>query len=803
MRLAVVSSSSLDALQKVVEESFGEMPLSDDPPRRKKVNPNSVLFPRENAVYNPEQPAFGKEQLGKIREVIPLEERRLLKVQFATPPTADPVLRRTKPHRVVSHLLGHESPGSLHCLLNEMGLITGLSSGAAIDTSDFSLFGLTVSLTAKGMKEKDLVMDLIFEWIRLVKDTAMSDPSLLAEYHNELREIAAINFKFRESGDPTDFCSSAAELLFEDDRPGDILVSGSLVDDYDPVVANAFLERLSPDNAMITVVDSAKEHHHGSDGWKVEPLYGATYREHDIPDEQLKRWATCSESNSKLHLPALNEYIPSDFSLRCDDGGAGLEIGDSGKEKNANPALLKQGPNFRQWHKMDRYWRVPKTSIRLSIVSPAAYCSPRSMTLSRIYQRVLNDDLNSFVYDASLAGCNYRSAGYLSLLNYVSVSCVPTGYRISVRGFSEKLPFLLESLTTRMLTLIQEMREGKEAHPALFDKFQKAKENLLRETKNYRLDAPYEVANYNSRLLLEGNVWHLDDYVDEMEGDVAERNPLSMEECGNVVLECLTGCVNELAYSSSEENNAVEMTFQAGSDFSLGYEGVGVVDLISHMAYNSAYNQLRTKEQLGYIVSAFTRKAAGSSWGLTVVVQSSNASPVVLEERIEAWMELFRQELEEMPAEMIAKEADGMVGLLLEEKTKLAQEVGAAWGEITATETCHEKISAPAFDRLQKLADELILSTNDSGEKTLNGNIRKTPDALKRRLLDFFDQHYAIDAPERRALSSRVFNHASKAEYEASLKDAGVLSNYSDARFLKEFLSTWPNVPYWGIVAGV
>jgi hypothetical protein len=52
----------------------------------------------------------------------------------------------------------------------------------------------------------------------------------------------------------------------------------------------------------------------------------------------------------------------------------------------------------------------------------------------------------------------------------------------------------------------------------------------------------------------------------------------------------------ELAYSSSEENNAVELTLQAGSDLSLGYEGIGILDLIGHIAYSSAYNQLRTRE---------------------------------------------------------------------------------------------------------------------------------------------------------------------------------------------------------------
>ena len=37
------------------------------------------------------------------------------------------------------------------------------------------------------------------------------------------------------------------------------------------------------------------------------------------------------------------------------------------------------------------------------------------------------------------------------------------------------------------------MKGGRSEHPALFEMFEKAKEGILRETKNYRLDAPYEV----------------------------------------------------------------------------------------------------------------------------------------------------------------------------------------------------------------------------------------------------------------------------------------------------------------------
>jgi len=857
MRLAIVGTSSLDALQDSVERTFGQLEYSNQPPRREGVNPNSVTFPREHAIYGPENPAFGSDQLGKYREIIPLLETRSLRVQFATPPLDDPVLQKSRPHRVISHLLGHESPGSLHQVLNDMGYLTSLTSGASIDTSDFSLFGLSLSLTPKGMQEKDRVVDLIFEWIALIKKTALEQPELVSKYHDELRQIGITNFKFRENGDSVDFCSSASEALFDKSAaPHELLVSGSTYDDYDPVVAKAFLERLRPDNCMITVTDSGLKKDDSGE-WEVEPLYGATFRIQDIPMTDMKKWESPESSDGQLHVPELNKYIPTDFSLRCDDQGPELTDSEREKARKVPPVLLHEGKNLRVYHKMDRTWRVPKTSLRLTVITPSTYKTPRCMTLSRIYQRVLNDDLNSFVYDASLAGCNYR------------ISCVPVGYKFSVSGYSEKIPFLLDTLTSRMLTLIQELREGKEKHPALHAKFETAKEGLLRETKNYRLDVPYEVANYNSRLIMEENVWYLDNYVDLMEGEYAQKDPLTMEQCADVAESCLTGplkinalCMGnidekgakevtdvierhfiepsrplhdselprfrsmklptkeeavkifgpgiigesipvkyqEVVPSESEENNAVELTLQAGSEAQLGYEGIGILDLIAHMAYNSAYNQLRTKEQLGYIVSAFTRKVAGGGWGMSVVVQSSSASPVKLEERIEEWLKLFRKELEEMDPEEIASEAQGVVSQLKEGDTKLGQEVSSAWNEIVETESCNERMTTPAFDRIERLADELVLKTEKSTATTRNGNPRKDANELKKRVLEFFDEVYAADAPERRVLSTRVFSQNSREEYESTVKKPGVLSSYSDMRYLKEFLSTWPVAPYWAQV---
>lgn len=271
------------------------------------------------------------------------------------------------------------------------------STAVAIDTSDFSLFSLTLHLTPEGMKRREYVLDLVFDWIALIRGVVNDSGNKMKLFHDELCQISDMNFRFRENGDPTSFCSSVAELLFNY-PPNSILRGSSETGEYDPEVAKMFLDRIRPNNAFITIVNSD----FSEEGeWLKERWYGAVFQEVDMSQEQIDRWDSATAEGRALRLPELNAYIPTDFSLRCDDE----EGTDDG---GATPKILVDRPDLRLWHKMDSKWRVPKTFIQVALTSPNLYRSPRTMTLNRIFERILNDDLNSFVYDANLAGCSYK-----------------------------------------------------------------------------------------------------------------------------------------------------------------------------------------------------------------------------------------------------------------------------------------------------------------------------------------------------------------------------------------------------------
>jgi len=861
MMACVVGRASLDELQKVVEESFEGVRSSGDA-KTKNSTDKDVLFSTEHSKNGV---AFGKEQMGLFREYVPLVEARSIKLLFATPPGTDPAVIENRPDRVISHLLGHESPGSLHALLLEEGLINGLSSGTGISTSDFSLFSLTIQLTPKGMQNRDHVMSLVWQYISLIKSVAQDDETM-SKYHDELVSISKTHFRFQENGDPTDFCSGAAEAMFDYDATK-IMVANAFPGKYNADITKAFLERFSPENCIISIqspdfeTESTDENSYecsaSSSPWQFEKWYRAKYREMKTPDDLLQKWSNPKEIDSRLHLPGLNTFLPSDFSLRSEDPKSLDSFDETVDYTQEKPKLVVERPGLTLWHKMDRTFKTPKASLRLLLTSPHVYSTPRTMTLNRLFVKILEDDLNSYIYDSALAGCSAR------------VSCVPSGFAISVSGYSEKLPHLLDVVTTRMLTIIEEMKVSTGDDCSLTRKFDKAVKNLLRETKNFRLESPYETASYVSRMLLEDNVWHVKNYVDEMEGDYAEKYPLTLQECVNVAEESLTkrisatflcmgnideeGALNavnlidknfiskarplrleempklrslkmptkeeairifgpevkdskipivleELAYSDSEENHAVEVILQVGAEHELGFDGIGVLELIGQIAYNSAYNQLRTKEQLGYIVSAFSRKTSGSAVGISIVVQSSTTTPVELESRIEAWLEMFREELADMPASDIGNEAAAIVAQLLERNMKLGDEIATSWGSIVSTTTLGS-FNKPPFDRNQLLADVLSVEGADIEDTAIGEpdrkKTRKTASELKEQVLAMFDRYLAAGAEERRAIVVRVYGQKAQSEYEENIGNPGYLSSYGDVKDVKQFMSVWPTAPYW------
>lgn len=105
-----------------------------------------------------------------------------------------------------------------------------------------------------------------------------------------------------------------------------------------------------------------------------------------------------------------------------------------------------------------------------------------------------------------------------------------------------------------------------------------------------------------------------------------------------------------VAANAADPNSAIEMYFQVGRKDPLLN---ALLNVTVTLLREPAFTQLRTKEQLGYIV--FTAaKSQHAVDGARVIIQSSAAPPDVLDERIEAFLANFGGELKGTPADVFA-----------------------------------------------------------------------------------------------------------------------------------------------------
>lgn len=96
------------------------------------------------------------------------------------------------------------------------------------------------------------------------------------------------------------------------------------------------------------------------------------------------------------------------------------------------------------------------------------------------------------------------------------------------------------------------------------------------------------------------------------------------------------------------------------------------VDLFAEIARVPIFSTLRTKEQLGYIVSSGVMEACHHA-GFRVIVQSERTAEY-LEERIEDFWQSFEQRLQEMTQEHFEEQKQALINKRLEKPKNLNQE---------------------------------------------------------------------------------------------------------------------------------
>lgn len=179
---------TLDDLQVVLEDTYGsvhvndELAIMDSPiysnlsisePLKSNVSKSQpkteVTLPIDNSHYDIKIFHLSRNH-GVIYNIIPMKKKRTTQLLFVTPPMQVPLLHNPLPQQLVLHLLGHESLGSLHHILQDLGYMNmnSLPSGTEVDTRDSPLFSLTLGMAQKDMENAAEATDLSIQWIDMI-----------------------------------------------------------------------------------------------------------------------------------------------------------------------------------------------------------------------------------------------------------------------------------------------------------------------------------------------------------------------------------------------------------------------------------------------------------------------------------------------------------------------------------------------------------------------------------------------------------------------------------------------------------
>ncbi len=574
---------------------------------------------------------------------------------------------KTKPLSYFAHLLGDESEGSLLQHLKTQELITSLTAGGGISGSNFREFSISCSLTKQGIEKVDDIISCIFEYIELIRQQG------LAQWrYEEKQAVLESAFRFQEASRSIDVASHLV-INMQNYEPEDVIYGDYRMDHYDEDHLRQLLHYFTPYNMRIMLIAKGLTYD------KQAKWYNTPYRVSAISDENLHAWSHPPITDT-LHLPKPNPYI-------C------YELDPSDLESEATlPKLLEDQAGFRLWHLQETEFRVPKGLAFIAIDSPHAVSTPRTIVKTRLCVEMFLDSLAKETYQAEIAGMGYNLYAHQG------------GVTLMLSGFSQKQAQLLDVIIHRFAS-----REFSQT------RFDSIKRQMLRNWRNTAKDRPVsQLFNAMTGILQPNNppypvliealesieVDELPSFVDAM---LAELH-IEMFVYGDWNRQSAIDLANSLKSALRVKNQQYEESLrplvmlgksgtfqreiycdQADSALVVYYQSptvspdnVALYTLANHLMSAAFFHEIRTKQQLGYMVGTGNMPLNRHS-GLALYVQSPNAAPSELLTSVDEFLNAFYLVLLELTDEQWQSSKQGLLNQIMTPDSNLRSRGQRYW----------------------------------------------------------------------------------------------------------------------------
>lgn len=646
----------------------------------------------EVPVFN--QPLFETAQLPLQVEVQPRRESRLLELRFPVP--GNLAQRSTKPHEYIAHLLGNEASEGLAGQLKEQGWIDSLNVYSGGVSASRHTFQVRLELTLEGLENWQSVAGQVFEYLKRIQEDGLQ-----SWRHEELSKINTINFKFAEQVEPAVTVQRLAERLRLYDSEN-ALRGPYLFEAFNPEEIRQWLGYLKPDNALVVLM------HPDATSETESRWYQTPYSVTPLSGNAVAEWRTANDSG-ELSLPEPNPFIPQDLTV------LEMEAPQSALYENT-PQVVAMEPGYTLWHEQDDRFRTPKLDLTLLLETPLVQAGPKEAVIAELYLDLIDDALTEIRYQAGQAGSGY------------GLSRTQRGLQLRLYGYSDRLPVLFDTLLVelaehkvdperfvRLKTDLERRLSNTGEDPILNQMVRQLSEFLVRgnATPDEMLTAlaevePEDVLAFRKQWLADSKLTML------VHGNALRENAIALgERAGAMLTPAATApTVRPEVALLPNRRYRHEMNINHPDSALLGYfqgdnsslRSRALFLLLGQMASAPYFAELRTREQLGYIV--FAREYSFHDLpGLAVFVQSPSTDPALLQLYSDRFMTRYLQVLRSMDGSEFRAFKDGLINRLTVKEQNLYELSQRYWQAILE--------GNPHFNTQQRLAGEVEAISQD------------------------------------------------------------------------------------------
>lgn len=615
LALALTGSGSLDELERLARTYFSEVRNLDTP---------TVVYPADILEPKP---------VVRLVQIEPITDLRDLVMDFPLPSTRAKFAGKSR--SLVGQVFGYEGAGSLLSLLKEAGLATGLGCGAWELTADYGILSLTAKLTPEGFERWQEVMKMTFAYIENMRRSPY--PEFL---FREAATMARLDEVYADKGEGIDRATGLANHALE--YPLELAEKiDTIYDEPDPETWFEILDALRPDTMLASLV--AK----GVPVDRKEQYYGTDHSYTEIGGELYAAVAN-PVVGPEITFIEPNPFVPTQVELVAQ-----------------RPVKLIDEPGLTLFYSQDTEFARPQVAVIIKIRQPQRGATLRTAVLKSFYQAVVTEMMNEETYAASTAGLSQSLTASLD------------GVTLSVSGYSQSADQLMRYVIDT-LTVIDLSEE----------RFEAIKDKMIRELANADLLDAWRQARETKRKVLQQVYFTPQEQLNVAEGvtlgdirgfarSLYSEGKVEAMVHGNISAEGAADLVCYARETLNQRSVAEDALFEPRlivqeegseivsidrlavnnscfwSEYYLGDdtpENRAAALFINNFMEEPFYTEMRTRQQLGYIVWSFTFPQEDDLFG-GFIIQSADYPADELQRRIQVFLETLPGLLSEVSAD--------------------------------------------------------------------------------------------------------------------------------------------------------